>query len=82
MDGPLHITHRAKTTQTIIEKLRREQGRSLARMQDIAGIQAAWRAAVRREIPAEIRATERPIWTVAGVPGLDLAATHIGLPAL
>jgi ppGpp synthetase/RelA/SpoT-type nucleotidyltranferase len=38
MDGPLHITHRAKTTQTIIEKLRREQGMSLARMQDIAGI--------------------------------------------
>jgi len=60
MDGPLHVTHRAKTTQTIIEKLRREQGVSLARMQDIAGIQAAWRAAVRREIPAEIRRRNGP----------------------
>jgi hypothetical protein len=36
--GPLHITHRAKTTQTIIEKLRREQGMNLARVQDLAGI--------------------------------------------
>ena len=35
---PLHITHRAKTTQTIIEKLRREHGMALARMQDLAGI--------------------------------------------
>src|SRR5262245_15752072 len=38
LSGRLHITHRAKTTQTIIEKLRRQQGMSLARMQDIAGI--------------------------------------------
>jgi ppGpp synthetase/RelA/SpoT-type nucleotidyltranferase len=36
--APLHISHRAKTTETIIEKLRREQKMSLARMQDIAGI--------------------------------------------
>jgi hypothetical protein len=36
--APLHITHRAKTTQTIIEKLRREQGMALARVQDLAGI--------------------------------------------
>lgn len=36
--GPLHITHQAKTTQTIIEKLRREQGMNLARVQDLAGI--------------------------------------------
>jgi ppGpp synthetase/RelA/SpoT-type nucleotidyltranferase len=36
--APLHITHRAKTTQTIIEKLRREHGMSLARVQDLAGI--------------------------------------------
>lgn len=36
--APLHITHRAKTTQTIIEKLRREQAMALARMQDLAGI--------------------------------------------
>lgn len=35
---PVHITHRAKTTTTIIEKLRREDGMSLARMQDVAGI--------------------------------------------
>jgi ppGpp synthetase/RelA/SpoT-type nucleotidyltranferase len=35
---PLHITHRPKTTQTIIEKLRREQGMALARVQDLAGI--------------------------------------------
>jgi len=34
----LHITYRAKTTQTIIEKLRREHGMSLARVQDLAGI--------------------------------------------
>jgi hypothetical protein len=37
-DGPFHITHRAKTTQTIIEKLRRESGMNLARVQDLAGI--------------------------------------------
>lgn len=36
--APLHVTHRAKTTQTIIEKLRREHGMSLARMRDLAGI--------------------------------------------
>jgi ppGpp synthetase/RelA/SpoT-type nucleotidyltranferase len=35
---PLHITHRAKTTQTIIEKLRREHGMQLARVRDLAGI--------------------------------------------
>jgi ppGpp synthetase/RelA/SpoT-type nucleotidyltranferase len=35
--GPLHITARAKTTGTIIEKLRRERGMSLARMRDVAG---------------------------------------------
>jgi hypothetical protein len=32
------MTHRAKTTQTIIEKLRREHGMALARVQDLAGI--------------------------------------------
>lgn len=36
--GPLHVTHRAKTTGTIIEKLRREEDMNLARMQDLAGI--------------------------------------------
>jgi ppGpp synthetase/RelA/SpoT-type nucleotidyltranferase len=36
--APLHITHRAKTTQTIIEKLCREHGMALARVQDLAGI--------------------------------------------
>lgn len=36
--GPLHIAHRPKTTQTIIEKLRRESGMALARVQDLAGI--------------------------------------------
>lgn len=36
--SPLHITHRAKTTQTTIEKLRRHGDMSLARMQDLAGI--------------------------------------------
>lgn len=36
--GPLHITHRPKTTQTIIEKLRRENTMALARVQDLAGI--------------------------------------------
>jgi hypothetical protein len=35
--GPLHITARAKTTGTIIEKLRREGNMSLARMGDLAG---------------------------------------------
>lgn len=36
--APLHITHRAKTTQTIIEKLCREHTMALARVQDLAGI--------------------------------------------
>lgn len=36
--GPLHITHRPKTTQTIIEKLCREHAMQLARVQDLAGI--------------------------------------------
>jgi hypothetical protein len=36
--APLYITHRPKTTQTIIEKLRRERGMALARVQDLAGI--------------------------------------------
>lgn len=36
--APLHITHRPKTTQTIIEKLRRHGDMNLARMQDLAGI--------------------------------------------
>jgi len=36
--APLHVTHRPKTTTTIIEKLRREGDMSLARMQDLAGI--------------------------------------------
>lgn len=36
--APLHITHRPKTTQTIIEKLRRHGDMSLPRMQDLAGI--------------------------------------------
>lgn len=36
--APLHIAHRPKTTQTIIEKLRREHGMALARVQDLAGI--------------------------------------------
>jgi ppGpp synthetase/RelA/SpoT-type nucleotidyltranferase len=35
---PLHVTHRAKTTGTIVEKLRRERGMELARVQDLAGI--------------------------------------------
>lgn len=35
---PVHITHRPKTTQTIIEKLRRHGDMSLPRMQDLAGI--------------------------------------------
>lgn len=35
---PLHISHRPKTTGTIIEKLQRESGMSLPRMQDLAGI--------------------------------------------
>ena len=36
--APLHITHRPKTTQTIIEKLRREHAMQLARVQDLASI--------------------------------------------
>jgi ppGpp synthetase/RelA/SpoT-type nucleotidyltranferase len=36
--APLHISHRPKTTTTIIEKLQRESGMSLPRMQDLAGI--------------------------------------------
>lgn len=61
----LHITHRAKTTQTIIEKLRREHEMSLARMQDLAGIrvvagvsfeqQDALAAEVARRFPADPR---------------------------
>lgn len=62
---PLHITHRAKTTQTIIEKLRREHGMSLARMRDLAGIrivgaitfaqQDALAAEIARRFPADPR---------------------------
>jgi ppGpp synthetase/RelA/SpoT-type nucleotidyltranferase len=61
----LHITHRAKTTQTIIEKLRRQDGMSLARMQDLAGIrvvgaislteQDALTAEIARRFPADPR---------------------------
>jgi ppGpp synthetase/RelA/SpoT-type nucleotidyltranferase len=36
--APLHITHRPKTTQTIIEKVCREHAMQLARVQDLAGI--------------------------------------------
>lgn len=40
--APLAVTNRAKTTQTIIEKLRRQPNMDLARMQDLAGF--AWSA--------------------------------------
>jgi ppGpp synthetase/RelA/SpoT-type nucleotidyltranferase len=52
----LNITHRAKTTQTIIEKLRRQDGMSLARMQDLAGIRVvgAVSLAEQDELAAEI----------------------------
>lgn len=63
--APLHITHRAKTTQTIIEKLRREHGMSLPRMQDLAGIrvvagvsfgqQDALAAEIAQRFPADPR---------------------------
>jgi hypothetical protein len=36
--GPLHISHRPKTTGTIIDKLRRQSSMPLATMQDLAGI--------------------------------------------
>jgi Region found in RelA / SpoT proteins len=62
----LHITHRAKTTQTILEKLRREHGMSLARMRDLAGIrvvgaitfadQDLLAAEIARRFPADPRA--------------------------
>jgi ppGpp synthetase/RelA/SpoT-type nucleotidyltranferase len=63
---PLHITHRAKTTQTIIEKLRRQKNMDLARMRDLAGIrvvgavalaeQDAVCAEIARRFPADPRA--------------------------
>jgi hypothetical protein len=63
--APLYITHRAKTTQTILEKLRREHGMSLPRMRDLAGIrvvgavtfadQDQLAAEVARRFPADPR---------------------------
>jgi ppGpp synthetase/RelA/SpoT-type nucleotidyltranferase len=54
--APLHITHRPKTTQTIIEKLRREHGMMLARVQDLAGIRmvGALRSGEQDQLAAEI----------------------------
>lgn len=66
--SPLHITHRPKTTQTILEKLRREHGMSLARVQDLAGIrivgalrfdeQDQLAAEIVRRFPADLRAAK------------------------
>jgi ppGpp synthetase/RelA/SpoT-type nucleotidyltranferase len=52
----LHITHRAKTTQTIIEKLRRQDRMALPRMQDLAGIRVvgAISIAEQDQLAAEI----------------------------
>jgi ppGpp synthetase/RelA/SpoT-type nucleotidyltranferase len=54
--APLHIAHRPKTTQTIIEKLRREQGMMLARVQDLAGIRivGALKSGEQDQMVAEI----------------------------
>lgn len=83
--APLHITHRPKTTQTIIEKLRRERGMSLARVQDLAGIRVV--AAVTFEdqdrLAAEIArrfpADPRPPQTVdrRASPSHGYRAVHI-----
>ena len=64
--APLHITHRPKTTQTIIEKLRRHGDMSLARMQDLAGIRivgafdTAGQDRLAEEIAALFPADPRP----------------------
>jgi ppGpp synthetase/RelA/SpoT-type nucleotidyltranferase len=54
----LYIAHRAKTTQTIIEKLRREHRMLLARMQDLAGIRVI--GAVSFERATSARSGGRP----------------------
>jgi ppGpp synthetase/RelA/SpoT-type nucleotidyltranferase len=54
--GSPAITHRAKTTQTIVEKLRRQPNMDLARMQDLAGIRlvGAFTLAQQDQLTAEI----------------------------
>jgi ppGpp synthetase/RelA/SpoT-type nucleotidyltranferase len=47
--GPVTITHRAKTTQTIIEKLQRQPAMDLARMQDLAGIRLVGPLSLKRQ---------------------------------
>lgn len=81
----LHITHRAKTTQTIIEKLRRQDGMSLARMQDLAGIrvvgavshteQDALSAEIARRFPADPR--EPAIKDRREQPSYGYRAVHV-----
>lgn len=83
--APLHITHRAKTTQTIIEKLCREHGMSLARMRDLAGIrvvgavtfdgQDGLAAEIARRFPADPR-PPRPVDRRAR-PSYGYRAVHV-----
>jgi ppGpp synthetase/RelA/SpoT-type nucleotidyltranferase len=47
--GPMGITHRAKTTQTIIQKLRRQPNMDLARMQDLTGIRLVGPLSLERQ---------------------------------
>lgn len=59
---PVHITHRPKTTTTIIEKLRRQRDMNLARMQDLAGIRVVgtFSLAEQDQLAAEVAAASLP----------------------
>ena len=81
----VHIAHRAKTTTTIIEKLRRQGGMSLARMQDLAGIrvvgdfgladQDRLAAAIQRRFPADPRPAK--IVDRRAMPSHGYRAVHV-----
>lgn len=79
------VTNRAKTTQTIIEKLRRQPNMDLARMQDLAGIrvvgqftleqQDALAAEVMRRFPADPR--EPRLVDRRAAPSWGYRAVHV-----
>jgi len=81
----LHVSQRAKTTQTIIEKLRRQGNMYLARMQDLAGIrivgmisfadQDRLAAEVARWFPADPRAAK--IIDRRAKPSYGYRAVHV-----
>lgn len=83
--GPLHISHRPKTTGTIIDKLRRQSSMPLATMQDLAGFRVVgafsfydqdWLAdEVARRFPADPRAPK--IRNRRAEPSYGYRAVHV-----